>query len=596
MFSSLRRFSIFFVFFIVFAFASRRGEASVAILANNTDTHVNFSIVDADGKQQPYLLDRTDVIPIPADKKIGIVFKGEGNLRRYLLQPNSINYFVEKDKSLDLLSFQFPVPPNESPNYPPPKPRAVAYSSYVITVKILADDDEPAIQRIWEREFRERIAAASEIFEHHCGVRFEVKAVETWISDNRITDFQSSLGEFETKVNPAPAQVAIGFTSQYAIPRGLTHLGGTRGTLHSHILIREWSQYVTRSERLEILVHELGHFLGASHSADPDSVMRPKLGDRRSHATSFRIGFDPLNTLALNLIGDELRAGEYHGFAAMPLDTRRQLQRIYLALGKDLPDDPAAARFIDMLNLPRLVSAPPTPKPPELVAATQEVVHAVVEAARVNRSSFTELKGDAMTEYFIRRAAAEAAKLPPPLAAKAFLLGIGIALDDSRLWRDFPILNEFCQKVESENDRQVRIAILGKTTMRGRHDLAQHFVVSCALTIPLGPLATEQAGVAKEISDAQGESGFSFVDLSADVAGVTFATQVRAGKIPLAELADSFKICDFLPEFETLEEGISWQEFTTKYGSLDDDRCKNVRGEIQKRIHSLPGYKNIDSP
>ncbi len=75
--------------------------------------------------------------------------------------------------------------------------------------------------------------------------------------------------------------MAIGFTSQYMIPHGVMHLGGTRGPLYPYILIRELgSQHVSKSERLEILVHEMGHYLGASHTADMDSVMRPQLGDQ----------------------------------------------------------------------------------------------------------------------------------------------------------------------------------------------------------------------------------------------------------------------------------------------------------------------------
>ena len=101
-------------------------------------------------------------------------------------------------------TYLLPAPPDENRNLPPPKSRNIEHSIVTITVKILVDDDQPALQKIWEKELRERIADASDIFEHHCGVRFEVKAVDTWVSDNSITDFQKTLQEFETKVNPAP--------------------------------------------------------------------------------------------------------------------------------------------------------------------------------------------------------------------------------------------------------------------------------------------------------------------------------------------------------------------------------------------------------
>jgi Metallo-peptidase family M12 len=591
MFYSSRYIKIFASLFLILALNAFRCEAGVAILANDTNAPVHFSVVNADGKQQKFTLERGDVIPIPIVDKMGVAFESEGKPRGYALPANAIFHFVMADKALDLRMFPIPAPPDEDPNLPPPKARDIAHATLTIPVKILADDDQPVLQKIWEKELRERIEAASEIFERHCGVRFEVKAVETWVTDNAITDFQKTLLEFESKVNPAPAALAIGFTSQYSIPHGVTHLGGTHGPLCPYILIREWSQHVSKSERLEILVHEMGHYLGASHSADPDSVMRPQLGDRRSHSLSFRIGFDPLNTLAINLVADELRSRTYHGFPFMPLDTRRELQRIYLALGKELPDDPAQEEFIALLNLPRPASAMPPRKPSELVLATQAVVQTIANAARVNGRASTELKADVMTEYYISRAATAAISQPPALAAKAFLLGIGVGLDDDKLWRDFPMLGGLCREVESDFDRQNRLSVLGRATIFGRHDLAEHFILSCALTVQLGPAAAEQLGIAKEIKDAQGESGFSFVDLSADMAGVAFATSVLAGKIPLDKIADSFTMREYIPDIKNLKEGISWKDFTENYGSLSDNRYQKVRAEIQKRILELPCYK-----
>src|SRR5262249_19165218 len=157
----------------------------------------------------------------------------------------------------------------------------------------LVDDDEPTARRVWEERLRKRLRAASDIIEKHCRVRFEVAAVETWESDNKLTEFKELHEEFERKVKPGPARLAIGFTSQLPHPQGYTDLGTTRCVLHTHILIREWYPR-SEPERLEVLVHELGHFLGASHSAEGDSVLRPRLADGKALASSFRIRFDPL--------------------------------------------------------------------------------------------------------------------------------------------------------------------------------------------------------------------------------------------------------------------------------------------------------------
>ena len=124
-------------------------------------------------------------------------------------------------------------------------------------------------------DYGKRVAEASTILEAQVRMRLEVVGVQTWKSNNRTTKFIESLSEFEKAVDPFPGRLVIGFTSQYHVPKGRVHLGGTRGPLHTHILIREWSKHVGESERLELLVHELGHYFGSAHSPEKASVMRP---------------------------------------------------------------------------------------------------------------------------------------------------------------------------------------------------------------------------------------------------------------------------------------------------------------------------------
>ena len=64
--------------------------------------------------------------------------------------------------------------------------------------------------------------------------------------------------------------------------------------------------------------------------------------------------------------------------------------------------------------------------------------------------------GDELMSYYIRRAAAAARQLPPRVAPSAFLLGLGVALDDSNYVHDSPALNEVWQKIEPDEQRQER--------------------------------------------------------------------------------------------------------------------------------------------
>ena len=226
------------------------------------------------------------------------------------------------------------------------------------TVKLLADEEERASRKMWEARLRNRLKTASAVFEHYCRVRFETVAVETWKSNDAIADFEGSLADFRERIDLGPARLAIGFTSQYEVPEGRTHLGGTYGPLATHILLREWSQHLSEAERTELLIHELGHFLGAVHSLEADSVMRPMLGDKQAAAKKFRIRFDPLNTLAICLVGDECRDATITSLRDLSRPTRHRLTAIYRTLAELLPEDPAAPQYYLLLTQGELAGFP----------------------------------------------------------------------------------------------------------------------------------------------------------------------------------------------------------------------------------------------
>jgi len=129
-------------------------------------------------------------------------------------------------------------------------------------------------------------------------------------------------------------------------------------------------------------------------------------------------------------------------------------------------------------------------------------------------------------------------------------------------------------------------------TLHGRHDLAQHFVLSSTLTLSGGSKLADAIGVFKELSDSRGGSGFSFPDLLADRAGVVLAqrsTGADARRIQEV-LAETASEDVFMPSIDALPEGLQDLEFRSRYEDLDTQAYARVRDEVERRIRDLPLY------
>jgi len=321
------------------------------------------------GKPVQYDIASGDVLPIPVLGTVRINF-GSARPRQYLIEPNRVCFFAPFDGILDLQQIGFTgeeaFAATGSNSTARPEPITAANTekerqhwrdiailpTAVIPVKIFVDDNEVARPEVWRRRLSDRLAAASKIFERHARIRFEVVAFDVWQSNDFVDKFQTSLSEFEREAPAPPAKLVIGFTARYKKPEGTTRLGGTFGPFRSHILIREWHNHISKAERLEVLVHELGHYFGATHSLEPTSVMRPKLGDRQSRRQDFLIRFDPLNTLLLYLVGEEIRSRDIDRLSQVSPSTKLHLRNIYAELARGFPEDNAASRMLRFLYAP----------------------------------------------------------------------------------------------------------------------------------------------------------------------------------------------------------------------------------------------------
>ncbi len=131
-------------------------------------------------------------------------------------------------------------------------------------------------------------------------------------------------------------------------------------------------------------------------------------------------------------------------------------------------------------------------------------------------------------------------------------------------------------------------------TLAGRNDLARHFGISAAIAVAGGNVLADAIGAYKELDDSRGGSGFSFVDLLADRAGVELAvaaTGSGADDVQRGMARDGLVESDFMPRLADLPEGLMELEFRQRYSDLDDARYGYVKREIDTRIAALPLHR-----
>ena len=590
-------------------------RAAFVVVSNATAETIRFERMLPDGKPKSESLLPGESRPFPSGKTLDIVYPSEGKPTPVKLNAYSAYVFIAKKAVIDLRGIELA---GTAPAVGETLDPIVDASELTVSVKIYVDETERRTRKTWQAAQRKRFEQAAEILKAHTGVVFALSGFDDWTTDPNVVDLKGLLGDFETQVKAAPGTICIGYTSRKFEPIGnetAKPLGFAvaRSALRSHIMVRE-SEPRTEPERVEVLVQQLGRYLGAIPSPDPNSAMRIRLGDGKATSARFRIGFDPLNVLVMNIWAEELRTGKVKKPGDLSAITQTRLGRIYGTLSFALPDVAVDADYLAMLeragistetSVPNTVEGKPktTPKVDKLLTPKEEAVRKVIAAIVVRAiensklpatgavGAKVRLKGDELTVAYVQTAATAALTADPEHRASAFLLGIGLALDDSSILRDNPLTTSFCKTVESDDDRRIRLAVLGTPTIRYRRDWCQHFVVSAALKEFVGPQLAEKAGLIKEQLDMNGASGFSFADLCADFAGVEFANRLKAMPKELEAVQAQFSVADYVPKTEDLREGISAERFKIDYGKFDEAKFKTAYEDIWKRVKSLPKYQ-----
>jgi len=139
-------------------------------------------------------------------------------------------------------------------------------------------------------------------------------------------------------------------------------------------------------------------------------------------------------------------------------------------------------------------------------------------------------------------------------------------------------------------------ALRARISMYGRKDWPRHFWVSAGLTLLADADRSIAVGLTKELMDATpGGTGFSFADVAADAAGNRFALaatrDAASAHAMQARILAGARIADFLPDVRDLPEGITRDDFQTRYGGLGGAETQRLADEIRRRLAACPGLQ-----
>ena len=325
-------------------------EAGVVVLSNETDKTIECRVGPLWGQTASYRLAPGGLVAVRVPDSVEVTFPSDSGEDHRQVEPNTVHQFIRTAGGLVLRPVIFSEAAGGAwlhaalTDGPPPMT--------VVGVKILVDDDQPAVRAVWEKKIRKQLEAASRFFESHCAIRFEVTAGETWESDARHVDFRLLEEDFRQKVSPQPARLALGMTSQFRITQATRRWHPEATPLFDHLLLPDVHEGFSSVQQLEFLMHQLGHFLGGVHVADGKSVMRPSLGDANTFLAGTAPPVDPVNILLMNLVADEIRVRGVRSLIDVPRGTRRFLGAIYADMASRFPQDRQARRYADLVREP----------------------------------------------------------------------------------------------------------------------------------------------------------------------------------------------------------------------------------------------------
>lgn len=133
-----------------------------------------------------------------------------------------------------------------------------------------------------------------------------------------------------------------------------------------------------------------------------------------------------------------------------------------------------------------------------------------------------------------------------------------------------------------------------KFTLKGRHDLAQHYLVSAGLSAVGNTTWSRAIGLEKELRDSDGGSGFSFVDLMADMSGNKLAEaafSLSTAALLQAKLKKISTEDEIMGNIDGLQENLNKKEFRMEFGNTSSEEYIRIIREIRRRVIACDAYR-----
>jgi hypothetical protein len=192
----------------------------------------------------------------------------------------------------------------------------------VAHIRVWADDEYRAQNVHWERAFGDSLDYANEVLAPLIGIRLEAE-YHAWQHHAPGNTLEQDLGELAQQDPGDGVLTVIGLTSSQGLTTGTFEELGLASTPGNHMMLRGYADVeeralferyfkkLTAEERdhlytarrrhkgAALLLHELGHNLGAPHSMAADTLMYPEYSDHSA-------AFDPGSVTVMRARADRL--------------------------------------------------------------------------------------------------------------------------------------------------------------------------------------------------------------------------------------------------------------------------------------------------